>query len=189
MFRVHFQPGALFRALNVPLSEFGGAYFDAELILGREVREVSEQLAAARSYTEMVELVETYLVGRVSRAEQNLHLVDRAASQLTADPLHVSLDRLAAQACLSPRQLNRKFTERLGVGPKLYGRLVRFHRAYLFKAAHPAMAWPTVAIRFGYTDYQHMVRDFKQFTNSTPTLWLREDAASPENAPVQPGPG
>lgn len=182
MFRVHFQPGALFRALNVPLCEFDGAYFDAELVLSREGRDVSEQLAAARSHAEMVALVETYLVRNLSRAKQDGHRVDLAARHLTADPLHASLDWLARQACLSPRQLNRKFTERMGIGPKLYSRLVRFHHAHRFKAAHPTIAWPTVAIKFGYTDYQHLVRDFKQFTNAAPNAWLLEDGASPENA-------
>lgn len=181
MFRVHFQPGALFRALNIPLYEFGEDYFDAELILGREVQDVSEQLATAKSYAEMVETVEAYLLRSVVRATENVLPLDRAAARLTADPLNISLDWLARQACLSPRQFNRKFIERIGVGPKLYTRVIRYHRAYLFKAAHPAIAWPTVAIEFGYTDYQHMVRDFREFTNATPTTWLREDAASPEN--------
>jgi len=69
-----------------------------------------------------------------------------------------------------------------GVGPKLYSRLVRFNQAYLFKMAHPTVAWPTVAIEFGYTDYQHMVRDFKQFTDATRNAWAQEDRGSPENA-------
>ena len=180
MLRVHFRPGALFRALNVPLNEFDGSYFDAELVAGREVRDLSEQLAGTRSYVKMVALVERYLLGVVKRARQDVHRVDRAASRLMADPAHGSLDRLAAEACLSPRQLNRKFTERLGVGPKLYSRLARFHHAHVFKAAHPVVAWATVAMEFGYTDYQHMVRDFKQFANATPRAWLLEDAASPE---------
>lgn len=182
MFRVHFQPGGLFRVLKTPLCEFGEDYFDAELVLGIEVRDVSERLATARSYAEMVEVVESYLVRSVTRGAQKVLPMDRAAGRLTADPVHVSLDWLARQACLSPRQLNRKFIERIGVGPKLYSRLLRFHRAYLFKVAHPTIAWPTVAIEFGYTDYQHMVRDFKQFTNATPNAWLQEDRGSPENA-------
>jgi AraC-like DNA-binding protein len=182
MFRVHFRPGALFRLLGVPLYEFGDDYFDAELVLSREVRDVSERLATARSYAEMVEAVESYLVRRVARAAQKVLPVDRAAGRLTADPVRGSLDWLARQACLSPRQLNRRFTERIGVGPKLYSRLVRFNGAYLFKMAHPTVAWPTVAIEYGYTDYQHMVRDFKQFTNATPTAWAQADRGSPENA-------
>ena len=182
MFRVHFQPGALFRALNIPLYKFGEDYFDAELVLGREVQDVSERLASSRSYAEMVETVEAYLLRNMMRAAENVAPLDRAAASLTADPVHSSVDWLAREACLSPRQFNRKFTERIGVGPKVYGRLVRYHRAYLFKAVHPAIAWPTVAIECGYSDYQHLVRDFRQFTNTTPTTWLREDAASPENA-------
>jgi AraC-like DNA-binding protein len=181
MFRVHFQPGALFRMLNIPLYEFGEDYFDAELVLGIDVNGVSERLATARSYTEMVEAVEAFLARSMGRAAQKVLPVDRAVGRWTADPGHVSLDWLARQACLSPRQLNRKFTERIGVGPKLYSRLVRFQGAYLFKMAHPSVAWPTVAMEFGYTDYQHMVRDFKQFTNVTPTAWLAEDRGSPEN--------
>lgn len=182
MFRVHFQPGALFRLLGIPLYEFGEHYFDAELVLRNDVRDVSDRLATARSYTEMVEAVESYLVRSVARAARGVLPVDRAAGLLTADPGHGSVDWLARQACLSPRQLNRKFTERVGVGPKLYSRLVRFNRAYLFKVANPTVAWPTVAIELGYTDYQHMVRDFKQFTNATPVAWAHEDRGSPENA-------
>jgi AraC-like DNA-binding protein len=182
MFRVHFQPGALFRMLGIPLYEFGEDYFDAELVLGREVRDVSEQLAVVRSYAEMVEVVESYLVRSMTRAARKALPVDRAAERLASDPVGASLDWVARQACLSPRQLNRKFTERIGVGPKLYSRLVRFHQAYLFRKAHPTIAWSTVALEFGYTDYQHMVRDFKQFTNATPNAWLQEDRGSPENA-------
>jgi len=181
MFRVHFQPGALFRVLNIPLYEFGEDYFDAELILGRDVRDVSEQLANARTYAEMVEAVEAYLVSTAAKSKEEVLPVDRVAERLTADRLDISLDRLASQACLSPRQFNRRFTERIGVGPKLYSRLIRYHRAHLFKAENPTISWPRVAIEFGYTDYQHLVRDFRQFTDATPTSWLREDATSPEN--------
>jgi AraC-like DNA-binding protein len=189
MLRVHFQPGALFRLLGIPLYEFGEDYFDAELVLRSEVRDVSDRLATARSYTEMVEVVEAYLVRGMARSAHELLPVDRVAGRLSAEGLPVSVDWLARQACLSPRQLNRKFTERIGVGPKLYSRLVRFHRAYLFKRSHPGMAWPTVAIHFGYTDYQHLVRDFKQFTHVLPNAWLQEDMESPENALGDPPPG
>lgn len=180
MLRVHFQPGALFRLLEVPLYEFGESYFDAELVLGTDVRDLSERLSNAGSYTEMLGLLEEDLTRRVRRATADVHPVDRAAIRLSTDPRNASLDWLAREACLSARQFNRKFNERMGVGPKLYSRLVRFHQAYRLKALHPAMAWPLVAIECGYADYQHMVRDFRYFTNGTPNVWLEEDSTSPE---------
>jgi AraC-like DNA-binding protein len=181
MIRVHFQPGALFRVLNIPLHELGESYLDAEILMGSDVREVSERLATARSYAEMIDLVEAFLLGVVRRVQQDIHPVDRAAHCLAADGPQRPVDWLARQACLSPRQFHRKFTERLGVGAKRYSRLIRFQRALRFKVARPAVAWPTVAIEVGYTDYQHLVRDFREFTDVTPNAWLREEGASPEN--------
>ena len=189
MLRVHFQPGALFRLLNVPLYEFGDSYFDAEIVLGGEVRDVNERLSTAAGYADLITILEEYLLRRVRKGTRDVHPADRAASRLTADPLNASLDWLARNACMSPRQFNRKFTERIGVGPKLYSRLVRFHRAYRLKASHRTIAWPLVAIECGYVDYQHMVRDFRDFTNATPNVWLEEDNTSPENVLTGAGTG
>ena len=44
----------------------------------------------------------------------------------------------------------------------------------------PDIDWFTVAINFGYADYQHLVKDFKLFTQATPNLWIQEEGASPE---------
>lgn len=77
--QVHFQPGALFRLLGIPLYEFGEHYFDAEQVLSSDVRHVSERLATARSYTEMVEAVESSLMSSIGRAAQKVLPVDRAA--------------------------------------------------------------------------------------------------------------
>jgi AraC-like DNA-binding protein len=181
MFRAHFQPGALYRTFNIALSEFGTGYFDAEGVLGKEIRDVSDRLSAARSYAEMIGLVEAFLSHCVERSVQDVHAVDRVASHMVAAPVQPSVDWLARQACLSPRQFNRKFTERIGVGAKLYSRLVRFHRACALKAANPAISWPTVALMLDYADYQHLVRDFRQFASAAPNAWLREERESPEN--------
>lgn len=179
MLRVHLQPGILFRALRTPLHELDDPFVDAEAALGPGVRELTDALAAAGGYAEMLRLVEDYLFRRLAGAGEAADRIDRAAACLGTDPFP-SVDRLAARCFLSPRQLQRKFTERLGVGPKLYTRLVRYHHARLLKSAHPEVGWSSVALRCGYSDYQHMVRDFRQFTGDSPPLWLRTDAVSPE---------
>lgn len=181
MLRVHFQPGVLYRVMNLPLHELGEEYVDAEPVLGREVRDVSDRLDGARSYREMIDAIESYLAHRLARLRQEAGPVDRVTGVLMTDGAQASVDWLARQACLSPRQLHRKFTERVGVGPKFFSRLVRFHRAHGLKAAQSPLAWPAVALECGYTDYQHLVRDFREFTSTTPNVWLRLDRQSPEH--------
>lgn len=99
---------------------------------------------------------------------------------MLAEPLKFSLGYLANQACFSPRQFNREFTERMGIGPKLYSRIIRFYKAYQYKEKYPQKDWLFIAIWFNYTDYQHFVKDFQEFAGVTPNLWVNEDNYSPE---------
>jgi AraC-like DNA-binding protein len=180
MLRVHFHPGALFRLLRIPLSEFTDCWFDAESVIGREILDVNERLANCQNYAQMIAVVEDYLVNKISKVRADTHRLDQVASCLFTNPSRFSLDWLAKQSCLCQRQFNRKFIERMGVGPKLYGRVVRFYKAYQYKEMHPQEDWLTIALLFGYADYQHMVKDFKEFAHVTPNLWINQDNQSPE---------
>ncbi|WP_370636604.1 helix-turn-helix domain-containing protein [Spirosoma sp. KNUC1025] len=85
---------------------------------------------------------------------------------------------MASQACLSPRQLERKFYERLGLSPKTFTRQVRFSRSIRQKEQQPEVDWLEVAVSCGYYDLSHMRRDFTEFAGSTPTLLLQEETQS-----------
>jgi AraC-like DNA-binding protein len=180
MLRVHFHPGALYRLLHIPLSEFTDSWFDAPSVIGREILDVNERLANCLNYVQMIEIIENYLVSKKQKVTAITHPLDAIACYLYTNPSRFSLDWLAKESCLCPRQFNRKFTERMGVGPKLYSRVVRFYNAYQYKEAHHQDDWLTIALLFGYVDYQHMVKDFKEFAQVTPISWINEDNQSPE---------
>lgn len=180
MLRVHFHPGALYQLLGIPLHEFTGRYADATEVINREVERINDRLGACVNYTQMIDIVETYLIYKLRKVRTDNCLIDRVAACMYASPSKISLDYLASQACLSPRQFNRKFNERIGVGPKLYSRIIRFYRAYQYKEMHPSADWLTIAVLFDYSDYQHLVKDFKEFAGVTPTAWIQEDNRSPE---------
>lgn len=180
MLRVHFHPGALFRLLGIPLSGFTDCWFDAATVINPEILDVNERLANCLAYDQMIAVIEDYLITRINKVKVNAHQLDQVAAYLFKNPSRYSLDWLAKESCLCQRQFNRKFSERMGVGPKLYGRVVRFHKAYQYKEAHPQDDWLTIALLFGYTDYQHMVKDFKEFAQVTPAIWISQDNQSPE---------
>ncbi|MBC8111788.1 MAG: AraC family transcriptional regulator, partial [Verrucomicrobia bacterium] len=128
----------------------------------------------------MIERVEAYLLRKLIGIKKDYHPIDKIAELLETYPTRFSLDWLANQACLSPRQFERKFAERMGIGPKLYTRINRFFQVFQYKEMQPELDWLTVAVHFGYTDYSHLAKDFKQFANVTPNLLLREHAQRPE---------
>ena len=180
LLRVYFQPGVMFRLFGIPLYEFTGSHIDTESFIGNEVRHIHEQLGNTTTYGQMVGVMDDYLLHKVRRVKTAPHGLDRVANLLRANPNRFSLDYLADQACLSPRQFNRKFNERMGIGPKLYARLARYYQAYQFREANPQIDWLTVALQFGYTDVQHLAKDVKQFAGVAPNLLLKEQTQAPE---------
>ncbi|MVM41046.1 helix-turn-helix domain-containing protein [Spirosoma sp. HMF3257] len=179
--KIIFQPGGLFHLLGqAPTTYFTDSVTDAESVLGREISEIIQQLMNTEQYMPMIQVVDTYLLTKFRKLTLRLEPIDRANAFLQGKNSTVTLDYLADQSCLSYRQFERKFKERNGVSPKLFIRIARFNRAYTMKEKQPDKDWLDIAITCGYADYQHMVKDFKQFAGVTPVAMLQAEANSPE---------
>jgi hypothetical protein len=59
--QVVFQPGALYRLTGIPAHELCNRYMDAEVHFSSQIRFVNEQLAAATSYEQMLEVVTAFI--------------------------------------------------------------------------------------------------------------------------------
>lgn len=180
MLMVIFQPGAMYRLLGFSSNELTRQFCDAESVINSELQSVNDQIANADDYIGVIERAEEYLLRKLRTIKIDAHPIDRIGALLLHNPTPFSLDWLANQTNLSPRQFERKFNERVGIGPKLYSRISRFYQTFAYKEKHPHIDWLTVAVQFGYTDYHHLAKDFKQFANVTPNLLLKEYAQRPE---------
>ena len=180
MLMVIFQPGAMYRFLGFSNDKLTSEFCDAEAILNAELQATNDQIANATSYTLMIERAEEYLLCKLKSIRKESHAIDKIGKLLLHNPMPFSLDWLANQANLSSRQFERKFSERMGIGPKLYSRISRFYQAFEYKESLPHLDWLNVAVEFGYTDYAHLAKDFKQFAHVTPNLLLKENAQRPE---------
>ncbi len=96
------------------------------------------------------------------------------------NPAGHSLDWLARQSSLSIRQFIRKFEERTGVSPKMFDRISRFDRVYRLKNNQPDLDWLSIALANGYYDYQHLAKDYRDFTRMTPVSFYETDRKAPE---------
>ncbi|GAB3994151.1 helix-turn-helix domain-containing protein [Spirosoma daeguense] len=177
MLKVSFQPGALFRLLNVPMYLLADGVADLETITGKAIRDVNERLPAANSYTAMIQTIEAFLLQKAAQCRHDRHSIDLIAQKMLQPNAYHQLDKLAADACLSTRQFERKFRERVGVSPKLFTRIGRFSRAYQLREANPLRSWIDIAYACGYYDPNHLVKDFQQFAGTNPSQLFAEEAA------------
>jgi AraC-like DNA-binding protein len=86
----------------------------------------------------------------------------------------VSIQCMADQAGVSRQHLTRTFREAVGVTPKLFCRLARFHATLRYAYYGSLVPWADVAVEMGYSDQSHMIAEFRRFSSLTPEKLVRE---------------
>jgi AraC-like DNA-binding protein len=180
VFKVIFYPGGLYRITGIPMTLITDINEDAETIFSKEMRQVNERLNSIGSVDLMKKVVEDFLLRMLNKSKVQWGPIDEIAKLLLSRPDKFSLDWLAKESCLSPRQFQRKFSERVGVSPKLFSRIVRFDNAFRLKGKFPKWDWLRIALEAGYHDYQHLAKDFNEFAGVLPTTLIAEEARSPD---------
>jgi AraC-like DNA-binding protein len=178
--KVTFYPGALYHFTKLSLTEIADENADAESIFSREMKLLNDRLSGIPDFKTMVEQVEEFLLKSLRDSNTESDSVDAVAKILLQKPDRYSMAWLAKESCFSQRQFERKFSQRIGVSPKMFARISRFDKAFRLKDKNPKMDWLRIAMEMGYHDYQHLVKDFKDFAESLPAALIQEEALSPE---------
>jgi AraC-like DNA-binding protein len=122
--------------------------------------------------------------GRRARAQALAHALARvvlrepdtavsaAVTRLESDP-RSSIGGLGAALGLSPRTIQRRFLEDVGIGPGLLRRILRFRAAFGLLGRLPPGRWTTGAAAAGYFDQAHLIRDFRRFAGAPPSAFFR----------------
>ncbi|WP_233358652.1 helix-turn-helix domain-containing protein [Thermomonospora amylolytica] len=183
---VRFRPGGFRPFLDGPVSSITDRLVPVEEIFGAEGRAVADAVIAEPSDAEAVALVERFLLARVPDRPDPL-IAETAAivARIAGDPSISRVDRLAADAGVGTRSLQRRFAEYVGVGPKWVIRRYRMHEAAERAAVGDEVDWAELAAVLGYADQAHFVRDFTAAVGTPPARYARECAA---DAGARPGP-
>jgi len=117
------------------------------------------------------------IVHAVLSAHANVGRIDRrvsaAVDRIRRDRGLVTVDALATQLGLTPRQLERRFRHAVGISPKRLARITRFQRALrMFEQIDSPQRGTHTAAACGYADQAHFIRDFCEFAGCAPGAHL-----------------
>lgn len=168
--RIGFQPAGLYRLLGMPMNTY---FFDSGLdsidLFKNELKFVIEQLQETLSNDQMIDIIEGFLLTKLSKLKSKLP-IDYVLPFILNSGGMMKIEDIAYQSCVSFRQLERQFHQRVGVSPKFYLRLTRFAKAWMMREANPSMSWSNIAYQCGYYDQMHFIRDFKEFAGVPPSV-------------------
>jgi AraC-like DNA-binding protein len=174
MVGARFRPGALHKVLPVAQDRLAGQILDLESIWQHWTRRAAERVTAVDDPDARLAVFEAMLE-EIIPLETTRHAdarLDAALVKLRATGGTARIDRLADEAGLSRRQFERRFRAYVGLAPRLFGRIVKFQRAFhLLGVDHGA----AIAARCGYADQAHLVREVRRFGGQTPSVLAAAD--------------
>ena len=113
-------------------------------------------------------------VARLGSAGSADNLVETAASWLARHPF-ASVAELSSQSGLSRRQLQRRFSESIGYGPKLLQRILRLQLClWLWQHSARGQTYAALAQAAGYADQPHMAREMRELAGEAPSALLAD---------------
>jgi len=173
---VRFRPGGFRGLLRAPLITLTDRTMPLAPIYGLEGAAAEISVFAAPDDESMVAAAETVLRRRIPEPDANVALIDRIIARIDADREITRIDRLADVLALSPRALQRLFSDYVGVSPKWVIRRLRLHEAAFRLARAEAFDLAGFAQELGYFDQAHFTRDFTNLVGRPPSQYRRAEA-------------
>jgi AraC-like DNA-binding protein len=177
---IAFEPVGACMLLRSSVKELVDVTIDLTDALGRAAAELGERCATAAAISSwnparnaaaaLVAALQwtTQLVTR--RAAIGDPAIDETAHLIRNASGVVSVDAIGSIFAIPRPQLAQRFRDRVGVTPKRFARIVRFHAALarLSRSRNIAAA----AAELAYYDQAHMYRDFAEFAGMTPGAFV-----------------
>ena len=170
---VRFRPGGFRGLLRAPVITITDRTMSLAPIYGLDESAAEISVLAAPDDEGMVAAAEAILRRRIPEPDANVDLVNRIIAAIDADRDMSRIDRLAVAVDISPRALQRLFSDYVGVSPKWVIRRFRLHEAAFRLAGAETFDLARFAQELGYFDQAHFARDFKTMVGQPPSQYRR----------------
>lgn len=155
--------GAFFRQ---PLHDFFGESISLDAVLPCTLtREIEERLAGANDNLQRITIVEQWLMAQLNDYTADTRVLE-AVQKIKAARGIIKIKELASQLYMSQDSFEKKFRSMVGASPKQFSSVVRLR--YVIDQYPRLQNLSLAAIKAGYFDQAHFIKDFKTFTGKTP---------------------
>ncbi len=175
-FAVRFYPYGFASFVPKPIKELANKETPLALLFRKEAsNQLEQKITQATGNKERIEIIERFLLERLSDKTTIDNIVkttiDTIFSTRGGTPINVLLkDDLSRR-----RQLERKFIKQIGISPKQLGKVIRLQTALKMLLNQQTETLTKIAYESEYYDQAHFIKDFKEFTGTTPKEFLGDD--------------
>ncbi|MFJ9781568.1 DUF6597 domain-containing transcriptional factor [Amycolatopsis sp. NPDC101161] len=180
---VRFRPGCFRAFLGRPVSDITDRAVPLADVFGRKAIEAAESVQNAADDTQMVHAVDNLLIANPVELSPAARRAAEAVESIARDPGITRVAQLCADTGLTTRSVQRLFAEHVGCTPKWAIRIYRLNDAAQRITTEGEPDYAGLAVRLGYSDQSHFIRDFRAVTGQPPAEYARTARADSERTP------
>jgi AraC-like DNA-binding protein len=169
---VRLRPFGARAIVERPMHEVTGRAVDLADLVGPAAGELVERCTVASSVADRFRIVADWIGRRFLRAYDPDEAVAWAVEQLDASRGTVPIAALRERTGLSKTRLVQAFRDEVGLAPKLYGRVVRFHQTLRLLQRAAVGRLTDVALDARFYDHPHMNAEFRALGGLSPREFL-----------------
>lgn len=179
-----FRAGGAAPFFRERMDAIANAHVDLDALVAGDARTLRQRLLDARDAHARLRIVERWLRAQADAAPAHRHpTIAHALRLIDAAPATQRIATVAAHCRMSPRRFGELFREQVGMSPKRYARLQRFHGVVAQVHRRARVDWAAVAADGGFHDQAHLVHEFRAFAGITPTAYLARQGPWPTHVP------
>jgi len=165
---VRFKPAGLYAFTKIHQAELNNLVVDAKSVFGPSLENLWETLACSRHVTQMISHVERFFLEKLYDVPTEPEML-----RYMLDHIHFPLTQLAKKTGYSSKYLSKTFQKHVGVGPKTFQRIQRFHASICdLNHVTERVDWVELVFQHGYHDQAHFIKDFNYFSGLSPQRYL-----------------
>ena len=174
-----FEPGGMYALLRIDLQQLAGKVLTAKEYGDEGLLQLDSIFKQAENAREIVQLIDAFFLGHLPHQEDiNYARLRKVIAACDEAKGNISAAQMARVACLGERQFLRVFKTYVGIPPKQFIRLRRFHRAIQQmqeesrkpkEKSQKDIDLLSIALTHGYYDLSHMALEFQQMGCVSPS--------------------
>jgi hypothetical protein len=175
-FAVRFYPFGFANFVTTPINTLANKETPVAVLLGEETaRQLSGKIIRATDTEHRIKILERFLLGRLNENSTIDNIVRNTIDTMLVTNGSTAINSILGKDISKRRQLERKFVKQIGISPKQLGKVIRLQAALKMMLNEPSESLTAVAYESDYYDQAHFIKDFKEFTGTTPKEFLGDD--------------
>ena len=175
-FAVRFYPYGFANFVTIPIKNLVNKETPIELLFGEKTaKKLEKSIIQATDNKQRIEIIENFLLEKLNAKTTIDKIVKTTIDTLFLTKGSASINNVLKEDLSKRRQLERKFQKLIGISPKQLAKVVRLQTALNILLNKESKSLTEIAYKSDYYDQAHFIKDFKEFTGTTPKDFLKDD--------------